>query len=567
MSAGQSGRSRKGWRGWPAIVGAVSGPPDVPAAVPVALPVAVPVGPPADDVVSVVVSVVVIVYNDAARLPAAVASALAQQLPRPAAEADHAAARPVLEVVVVDDASTDATPQVCAELAADPRVRVLRRSANSGGCSAPRNDGMEAARGRWVMFLDSDDVLPPGAVAALVGAGEASHADVASGLCQRVYLDSGAVRPWCPELYSRPRILAGIDDEPTLWRDSLSTNKAYRRTFLEHHRLRFPLGMHFEDLVFSARVYLAASRIALVPDPVYRWLVAGEDVPAVSISMRRHSLDSLRDRVRAHELIDEALATARPADARLRAAKDAKFVESDLRLYLDDLWRRDDDYRSGFLELLQPYLRSVPDSSWRLMTPLPREAAAAVRAGDLDAAQDVVERLRRADRRSLTCLARLDTIDERRPVASVVLVGGPGEGPERLSVDLVPVVAGLAVPRRVWLRRPVTARAADTERRRWELELVPPPVLPLLPVSWRLAVAAPPLVAPQTVAPPRLWREPPTVGRWTWDVSRGGDVQLSDARSRRWERRVDAWRRRWRWTSTGRLVLAGRSRLGRRVAP
>jgi CDP-glycerol glycerophosphotransferase len=82
-------------------------------------------------------TVVVIVYNDARRLRRAVRSVQHQSL------AD-------LEIVIVDDASTDDTPEVAARLvAADPRrVRYHRLPTNSGGCSAPRNEGIELAKGR-----------------------------------------------------------------------------------------------------------------------------------------------------------------------------------------------------------------------------------------------------------------------------------------------------------------------------------------------------------------------------------------------------------------------------------
>lgn len=87
-------------------------------------------------------TVVVITYNDARRLPRAVRSVLGQTLRD-------------LEVIISDDASTDDTPRVAAELAAsDPRVRYLRREHNSGGCGAPRNDGLDAAAAPYVMFLD-----------------------------------------------------------------------------------------------------------------------------------------------------------------------------------------------------------------------------------------------------------------------------------------------------------------------------------------------------------------------------------------------------------------------------
>lgn len=95
------------------------------------------------------VSVVVPAYNAERHLPATMAAILAQE--------DVA-----LELIVVDDCSTDTTSQCVAEVAAhDPRVRYLPMTANSGGPAGPRNHGVEAARASWVALCDSDDLWHP----------------------------------------------------------------------------------------------------------------------------------------------------------------------------------------------------------------------------------------------------------------------------------------------------------------------------------------------------------------------------------------------------------------------
>ena len=298
------------------------------------------------------VSVVVIVYNDAGRLPAAVRSVLGQTLHN-------------LEVLIVDDCSTDATPQVAAKLAAeDPRVRSLRLERNSGGCSAPRNAGIEQARGRYVFFLDSDDTIDKHACLNLLQTAEETGADLVSGVCVRVLHNrSGLVEnvPWWPEIYAERRVLDGVGQMPDLLRDTLSTNKLYRRGLLEEHELRFPVGFHYEDLLFSAKAYLAAGRIALIPQTVYRWNVAVRAADR-SISNRRDEIGNVRDRVRIHEQIDEALAAwlATPAgDREVKIAKDAKFIEHDLVLYLRDLPYQSPAYVAEFSELLRGYLATL----------------------------------------------------------------------------------------------------------------------------------------------------------------------------------------------------------------
>lgn len=69
---------------------------------------------------------------------------------------------PEFEVVVVDDASTDHTAEIVAAIQ-DPRVKLIRHTVNRNVCPA-RNTGSAHSRGEWVVFLDSDDILMPGAL-------------------------------------------------------------------------------------------------------------------------------------------------------------------------------------------------------------------------------------------------------------------------------------------------------------------------------------------------------------------------------------------------------------------
>jgi len=98
------------------------------------------------------ISIVIPTYNYARFLPDAIDSALAQEV-----------AGAELEVLVVDDGSTDETPEVLARYG--DRIRVVRKA--NAGLSAARNTGMSEALHEWVIFLDSDDMLAEGAAAAL----------------------------------------------------------------------------------------------------------------------------------------------------------------------------------------------------------------------------------------------------------------------------------------------------------------------------------------------------------------------------------------------------------------
>ncbi|MFE1513019.1 MULTISPECIES: glycosyltransferase family 2 protein [Streptomyces] len=297
------------------------------------------------------VTVTVIVHNDAGRLPRAVES-VRRQTHRD------------LEIVISDDHSTDDTPRVARALAAaDPRIRYLRLPENSGGCSAPRNRALETARAPHLMFLDSDDELPPEAVASLLAAHRERDIDFAMGAVRRIRVDTGRRSTWMPHLVAERRTLEGIGDDPRLFFEHLATSKMYARAFLDRHGLRFPEGIHYEDQLFSARAYCLAKRFTIVPEPVYHWYIAPYAVSGTaSISNQRHLLTNVADRIHVQRLIDTFLVES--GHESLREDKDHKFLKHDFRMYAGDLPYRDDEWLSAFADLVNPYLETLAPGAY-----------------------------------------------------------------------------------------------------------------------------------------------------------------------------------------------------------
>ncbi|MFD9034972.1 CDP-glycerol glycerophosphotransferase family protein [Streptomyces sp. NPDC059567] len=305
------------------------------------------------------VSVIVIAYNDAERLPTAVRSVLDQTLQS-------------VEVVIVDDCSKDRTFEVAQELAAahPEQVRAFQLPENSGGCGAPRNYGIQRAAGKYVMFLDSDDVLERNACRNMLDAAERTGSDLVSGLCVRVHLDSRHQKTteWYPWIYSQTRTIESVADLPDLLVfDTLSTNKCYRREFLLEQGLEFPVGIHYEDLLFSAQAYVAASRITLIPNQVYYWNVQ-ESAASKSISNRRHEIANFVHRMEIHRRVDALLESKGYEDLKFR--KDIKFLKHDLVLHLRDLPQMGEEYRREFAELANGYLSTIDPKAYDEVQPL-----------------------------------------------------------------------------------------------------------------------------------------------------------------------------------------------------
>lgn len=289
------------------------------------------------------VSVVLISYNDAKRLPRALRSLAAQTLRN-------------LEIIVVDDASTDDTASVvAAAMAKDSRIRYVCLQENSGGCSAPRNRGIEEARGTWVMFCDSDDVFERHAAKNLLWAVEEADADLGCGVADRVDVRTGKVRRWHADLHE-PAVLDTIMERPELIADTISVNKIYRREFLQRHGLRFPEGVLYEDQLFTMEAYALAQRIVVLEQSVYRWYVERlSDAP--SITQRRTEARNAANRIAVNRLIDARLRSLDRPD--LRRVKDAKFLRHDLSLHLASLIEADELQSRAIMRELADYVSDM----------------------------------------------------------------------------------------------------------------------------------------------------------------------------------------------------------------
>ena len=200
-------------------------------------------------------SVVVPVYNPGRYLDACIDSLRRQSLPPDA-----------LEAIFVDDGSTDGSGARLDRLAAaSSNVRVIHIP-NSGWPGRPRNLGLEAATGEYVLFCDHDDWLGEEALERLVATADRTGADVVVG---RVV---GHGRGVPLDLFRR-----NVDDA-TLERDPLlrlmTPHKLFRRSMLVEHDIRFPEGRRrFEDHVFVLRAYFAARRISILADyACYHWV-------------------------------------------------------------------------------------------------------------------------------------------------------------------------------------------------------------------------------------------------------------------------------------------------------
>jgi len=169
------------------------------------------------------------------------------------------------EIVAVDDCSPDYSGRILAEYAArDHRVRVITSPANVG-LGRARNLGLEHARGEYVWFLDSDDWLATGALAAVGERLRATEADLLVVGWDRVHWDgpvqTGAAKALlgdAPKVFSVQEWPQVLDVLHVAW------NRVIRRELLDRLGLVFEAGW-YEDVSFTFPLMVAAPRISGLP--------------------------------------------------------------------------------------------------------------------------------------------------------------------------------------------------------------------------------------------------------------------------------------------------------------
>jgi succinoglycan biosynthesis protein ExoO len=251
------------------------------------------------------VSVVTANYNGAAHLPAAIDAVLGQTL------CD-------LELIVVDDCSTDASRAIVEAAAArDPRVRLIAQPKNAGP-GAARNAGLAAARGRFIAVFDSDDLMVPGRLARLVARAERDCADIVAD--NLLAFDDGAPaeagQPFLPVgLFAQARWISLAEVIASSRMYAKAPGLGYikplvRAAALKTAGVRYDEGLRIgEDYDLLLRLLAKGLRLRLEPAALYLYR---RHPTSISHALRRDHLEAMLRADAAFEADHADL----PADAR-----------------------------------------------------------------------------------------------------------------------------------------------------------------------------------------------------------------------------------------------------------
>lgn len=246
------------------------------------------------------VSVIIPVYNSELYIQETIESAIRQF-----------SDKSKLEIIAVDDGSTDTSLSIMRNLESlYSNLRVITQS-NSGGPSRPRNVGIENANGKFIFFLDADDILTEGALEDISSYANANESDV-------VLSKFGSINGRHVPLQMFKKSVAKADVINDLAWDSLGPVKLFRRELIESNHLRFPEDQWIgEDQAFTATMYLTARNVSILAEREYILIRKRDD--GGNITSRQQSLnDKYLTCVRLGSTIEKYVAPGKRRDRLMR---------------------------------------------------------------------------------------------------------------------------------------------------------------------------------------------------------------------------------------------------------
>lgn len=295
-------------------------------------------------------SIVVLVYNTAEYLEECFDSLLEQQYRN-------------IEVIAIDDASTDASLEICrAYEAKDARFRCVAKASNDGG-AVVGNLGVGLARGEYVALVDSDDVVTAQGYARLMAEAVAASADIVIGRAARLTESgiSAAAFLYEPFVWARRRTLESVHEFPELMHDGFYWNKVFRRTFLIEHHLGMVPGLLYADRPFVHKAYFHSRKTVVIPDLVYLWRSRPSGA-SLSITQNKSASANFLDRMRSVEIEWADFEGVAQADSYRRMIAVSNLQRA---LHVSHEIVASPSFRTVFVEGMQRLLRLYGDLDYR----------------------------------------------------------------------------------------------------------------------------------------------------------------------------------------------------------
>lgn len=293
------------------------------------------------------ISIIVPIYNIENYLPETLNSILKQSMIEET------------EVLMIDDGSTDNSRDIVEEYALDYDNFYAYHKSNEGP-SIARNLGIELAKGEYLMFLDSDDIILSDRCEKLYGLAKKNDSDFVGSFGKRLtrYNFYGSL------IYNNA--YKNIEDQkenvifeemPELIWDTFCTNKLYKKSFLDENDIRFIPKMKYEDIPFALEAYCLGNNVSLTKDTSYLWRIRQDSNSSLTQQHQRY--ENFEDRIKMIRLCYD-IAQKRNFNDMVKKELFFRWIDYDLILYLKIFYQFSEKDHLKIIEEIIKILDLIP---------------------------------------------------------------------------------------------------------------------------------------------------------------------------------------------------------------
>ncbi|MDX3458208.1 glycosyltransferase [Streptomyces sp. ME02-8801-2C] len=260
------------------------------------------------------------------------------------------------EVIMVDDASTDSSCEAAAAFArGDTRFRLVHQ--RKSGVGAARNTGLRQAAGRYLAFVDADDIVVPTAYENLVASLRRTGSDIACGGVRRFDGQGSWPSSLHAGIFDEEALRTHITKKTDLLGDRTVWNKVYCRSFWDRNDFRFPEHLH-EDAPVAVAAHVLSQSVDVLDSTVYLWRVREGGPP--SITQRLFEAAALDGRMEQVRTVSAFLAGHSPD---LKRAYDLIALEHDVLILMLALPRAGTTRRDAILQFAESFLKGADEDT------------------------------------------------------------------------------------------------------------------------------------------------------------------------------------------------------------
>ena len=191
-----------------------------------------------------------------------------------------------LEIILVDDGSTDNSGRICDEYREkDQRIIVIHKE--NGGLSEARNFGIEKSSGEYISFVDSDDWIPEDSVAIMYCKMKEYNAEIVSGIVEEVFVDRISNKV-TNEVVNSVEYTSEQALEKLLYLHGFSNSasgKIYQKRLFD--KIKFPINKHYEDLGTTYKIFANAKKVIFIDKIVYFYFQNSNSITHLEYTPKR----------------------------------------------------------------------------------------------------------------------------------------------------------------------------------------------------------------------------------------------------------------------------------------